>query len=81
MKFYSINNSDSGYCLKLSICSEKTPINSTVLNLMNNYLNHWHVLYVDNFYNSESLANLLYEKKTYIMGTLRYGRGGPKDLK
>ena len=34
-------------------------------------------LYMDNFYNSVGLFELLLEKKVYATGTLRFNRGEP----
>lgn len=52
-----------------------------VLNLMSNYLNAGHALYMDNFYNSFGLAKELLEANTYCTGTLRAGRKHtPKEI-
>lgn len=52
-----------------------------VLKLANNYLNNGHSIFMDNFYNSYSLAKKLLEKNTYCTGTLRAGRKeSPKDI-
>lgn len=42
--------------------------------LMEDYLNIGHSLYMDNFYNSVSLAENLLAKKTHVTGTLRANR-------
>ena len=81
MKFYCLNNSETGYCLKLLICSHKNSLENTIFNLLRDHFGFWHVLYVDNFYNSVDLAEKLYTKQVYLMGTIRYNRGGPKELK
>ena len=54
---------------------------SVVLSLMDGFLDIGHVLYMDNFYNSVSLAKELTLRSTYICGTLRSNRiGNPKEL-
>ncbi|CAH2003741.1 unnamed protein product [Acanthoscelides obtectus] len=45
-----------------------------VLYLMRNYLNAGHAVFMDNFYNSYSLAKKLLEVNTYCTGTLKAGR-------
>lgn len=47
-----------------------------VLNLLEDYLNGGHSLYVDNYYTSVNLARKLLNKKTYSTGTLRANRKG-----
>jgi len=52
-----------------------------VLDLMDGLLNQGRVLYMDNYYNSPTLAKLLYKQKTHVVGTLRMNRKGmPKNL-
>ncbi|XP_074039982.1 piggyBac transposable element-derived protein 4 [Leptinotarsa decemlineata] len=50
-------------------CSEQV-----VLDLMEPLLNAGRTLYVDNYYTSVNLANLLLERKTHLVGTLRNRR-------
>lgn len=45
-----------------------------VMTLMRPYLNNNHTLYLDNWYNSPSLAQLLYHNKTNCCGTVRKNR-------
>ena len=65
MKFYCLNNSETGYCLKLLICSHKSSLENTIMSLLRDHFDHWHVLYVDNFYNSVEIAENCM-KKRYI---------------
>lgn len=45
------------------------------------YLNKRHHLYMDNFYNTVDLSNILYNKKTYTTDTLRSNRKkNPKSI-
>lgn len=55
---------------------------NVVLHLMRNYWDKGHSLYMDNYYNSVTLARQLLEKNTYCTGTLRVGRKEtPEDVK
>lgn len=55
---------------------------NVVLNLMQDKLNCGHSLYMDNFYNSKSLAAKLLSNNTYCTGTLRMDRKYiPQDVK
>nr|XP_023027317.1 piggyBac transposable element-derived protein 4-like [Leptinotarsa decemlineata] len=52
-----------------------------VLDLMRNYLDSGHSLYLDNFYNSFELANELTNRRTYCTGTLNAKRkNNPKAV-
>ena len=81
MKFYCLNDSSTGYCFKLQICSHKSTIIETVDKLLEGFTGHWNILYTDNFYTSTELAEKLHKDQIYLIGTIRYNRGGPKDLK
>lgn len=63
------------YCGKgTNISSEDGPAHDVVKELMSNYLNKGHVVYVDNFYSSIKLAEDLYLEQTHLVGTLRSNR-------
>lgn len=48
---------------------------------MGNYLNKGYHLFIDNFFTSIPLAEYLYNKMTFITGTIRKNRAGlPKEL-
>ena len=70
------------YCGKSKILSDhRNHSTSVVLSLMDGFLDIGHVLYMDNFYNSVSLAKELTLRSTYICGTVRSNRiGNPKEL-
>nr|CAH7715996.1 unnamed protein product [Callosobruchus chinensis] len=54
---------------------------SVVKQLLQDYLGKGHILYIDNFYSSVSLAEYLLSEKTGMVGTLRANRRGtPKNL-
>lgn len=81
---------DSGYTCRFDLYTgqcrtienlEHTTLEHLVLNLMSGLMNQGRVLYMDNYYNSPSLANLVYQNKTHIVGTLRMNRQGePKEI-
>jgi len=52
-----------------------------ILSLMENYLNEWRTLIVDNFYTGLHIAHILLDNNTHIVGTLRkYVKNCPKDV-
>ncbi|KAG5864001.1 hypothetical protein JTB14_007635 [Gonioctena quinquepunctata] len=88
VKLYELCESD-GLVMKIKIyCgkSEKTDhdlghTTDVVLHLLEDYLDKGYTLYMDNFYNSVTLTNLLTTRKTYVCGTLRNKRkGNPRDV-
>ena len=51
------------------------------MKLMKPYLDKGHGLYMDNFYNSVGLSELLHNRKTHIIGTLKTNRkDNPKSI-
>lgn len=68
----------TGYTLKMKVYMGKgtgtddglSLASSVVMDLMSGYLDKGYVLYVDNFYTSVDLANLLLERKTHLVGTV-----------
>ncbi|CAL1300483.1 unnamed protein product [Larinioides sclopetarius] len=67
------------YCGKSELSSnDQNHSTSVVFSLMDGFLDIGHVLYMDNFYNSVSLAKQLTLRSTYVCGTLRLNR---KDQK
>ncbi len=80
MKFYVLAESTTGYILNLRIVGEQSSINDTVLSLCNNLEGKYRKLFMENFYNSYKLTQLLYERKIYCTGTLRHRRGSPENL-
>lgn len=51
-----------------------------VMMLLENYLNEGHSVYMDNFYNSVTLAEKLIDNRTYLTGTLRANRLRNPDI-
>lgn len=55
--------------------------NNVVLNLLKDYLDQVCTLVADNFYNNMELTNILLQRKTHNVGTLRINvKGIPKDV-
>lgn len=63
------------------ILLRKKKINETILSVLDPYLDLWHHVYQDNYYNSTSIAKTLLERKTRVCGTIRQSRGLPQCLK
>lgn len=87
IKFYELCSYD-GYVLNLDIYKgqgENGPDNNmtilerVVMKLMQPYVNKGYHLFMDNYYNSITLANRLLQNQTHVTGTLRSNRrGNPK---
>lgn len=74
--------SETGYICNFEIYTgEGKKLQETILSVLEPYLGSWHHIYVDNYYNSVSTAEILLEKKTLVCGTIRENRGLPKVLK
>lgn len=55
--------------------------NRVVLNLMKDYLDSGRTLVADNYYNNLELSNVLLERKTHTVGTLRkFVKGVPREI-
>ncbi|KAF7685914.1 hypothetical protein CDIK_3337 [Cucumispora dikerogammari] len=64
-------DSKTTYTLKFNIFRIGKTISETVLSLLKNYFGKNHIIYMDNYYNSIKLTELLFEKQVYTCGTLR----------
>ncbi|KAF7689945.1 PiggyBac transposable element-derived protein 4, partial [Cucumispora dikerogammari] len=79
MKFYIMADSKTSFVCSMSLYTGiSEPIKKTVKNLLINYTNKNHLLYMDNFYNSYDLCVELRNEGIYACGTLRPNRGQPK---
>lgn len=81
LKIYMLAESKTGFLLNMRICSISSTLTDITLEMMNNYKNLGHKLYMDNFYNSFKLCSRFKEIGVQVCGTLRERRGGPKNLK
>lgn len=82
IKLYILCEAKSGYVFNFSVYhGVGTTIKETVTSLIDPIKHCGYTVYMDNFYNSVSLADTLYhECGTHCCGTLRLPRGAPKDL-
>lgn len=89
IKFYELCSYD-GYVLNIDIYKgqgedgpdeDMSKIDSLVTKLLQPYVNKGYHLFMDNYYNSVTLANRLLQCQTHVTGTLRSNRrGNPKLL-
>ena len=72
----------SGYICNFKIYSgQGHRLQDTILQLLQPYLNIWHHVYMDNYYNSTDTAELLLRNQVRCCGTIRVNRGLPPILK
>lgn len=82
LKLYSCCESKSGYALKIQLYNgEKIILIDRVKSLLSEYNNLNYHVYFDNFYTSYGLIKELENVGFYCCGTMRDGRGGPKNFK
>ncbi|XP_050064919.1 piggyBac transposable element-derived protein 4-like [Aphis gossypii] len=89
IKFFELCD-PNGYVLNIEVYKGKnnyllpstnSKTDSLVLRLMDPYLCKGHSLFMDNYYNSTTLSELLLKKKTHTTGTLRINRkGNPEEV-
>ena len=71
-----VSESSTGYICNLEIYrSEETKLQETVLSVLQPYLDSWHHVYQDNYYNSVSTSGILLQNKIRVCGTIKENRG------
>ncbi|KAK4324284.1 hypothetical protein Pmani_005124 [Petrolisthes manimaculis] len=81
VKLYMLAESASGYIWNFKVYSGiSQPTTGTVLDLVEQLEGYGYRLYMDNYYNSVSLCQTLFDQKVFLCGTLRLAQGAPKDL-
>ncbi|KAF7688369.1 PiggyBac transposable element-derived protein 4 [Cucumispora dikerogammari] len=60
IKLYMLCDSKTGYTLKFNICSGGKSINETVLSLLENYFGKNYIIYMDNYYKTIKLTEMLF---------------------
>ncbi|KAF8770192.1 PiggyBac transposable element-derived protein like [Argiope bruennichi] len=75
LKFYVLSDAESGYILNMELYTGKlgdtdNSINSLMLRLCESYLDKGHTIYMDRFYSSPTLFDVLWFKKTLAVGTV-----------
>jgi hypothetical protein len=82
IKSYVLADSDTGYCWNMKpYAGVSSTIADTITNLLDRLAGHGHQLYMDNFYNSVKVTDILLNLKTHICGTMRANRGEPAAMK
>ena len=78
VKFFFVTESSTGYVLDFSIYSGVySTLRDTVFGLVDRFLNQGYHLFMDNYYNSVSLAQELHDAGIHCSGTLQLVRGAP----
>ena len=81
IKFFFVMESSTGYVLDFSIYSGVySTLRDTVFGLVDCFRNQGYHLFMDNYYNSVSLAQELYDAGIHCSSTLRLVRGAPTVL-
>ena len=81
VKFFFVTESSTGYVRDFSIYSGVYfTLRDTVFGLVDRFRNQGYHLFMDNYYNSVSLAQELYDAGIHCSGTLRLVRGAPTVL-
>ncbi|XP_064108750.1 piggyBac transposable element-derived protein 5-like isoform X1 [Macrobrachium nipponense] len=82
VKIFFITESNTGYVVDFSVYSGVfSTLRDTVFGLVDRFRNQGYHLFMDNYYNSVSLAQELYEAGVHVSGTIRLVRGAPNVLK
>ena len=83
IKFYFLCEAKSGYVLDCIVCGGVTStLQDIVFMLLSNHFQKGYHIFMDNFYNSVSvaLAEELYENSPHVSGSLQLVRGAPHSL-
>ena len=82
VKFLFITEANTGYIIDFAVYSGVfSTLRDTVFGLVDRFRSQGYHLFMDNYYNSMSLAQELYDAGIHISGTLRLVRGAPTVLK
>ena len=82
VKLFFLTESDTGYVIDFAVYSGVySTLRDTVFGLVGRFREQGYHLFMDNYYNSVSLAQELYDAGIYVSGTLRLVRGAPTVLK
>ena len=81
VKFFFVTESNTGYVIDFSVYSGVfSMLCDTVFGLVERFRNQGYHLFMDNYYNSVSLAQELFDGGIHVSGTLRLVRGAPAVL-
>jgi hypothetical protein len=74
-------DSATGYICNLEIyCGQSGSLQNTVQNLLQLFAGVGYIVYMDNFYNSVKLTQILQRKSVGVVGTMRKNHGIPKRM-
>lgn len=77
IKLYQASDSKTGYTMMFEIyCGIGGTTNSTVMRVMDRFLDNGHTLYMDRYYNSITLTEELLSRNTQVVGTVQTNRKG-----
>ena len=81
VKFFFVTESNTGYVIDFSIYSRVfSTLRDTVFGLVERFRNQGYHLFMDNYYNSVSLAQELFDEGIHVSGTLWLVRGAAAVL-
>ena len=82
VKFYFLCEAVSGYVCNFSVYrGVSQSLHDVVFGLLGGLMGKGYHVYMDNFYNSVTLAKELYAERVHCTGTLRLQRGAPPTLR
>ncbi|KAM3850406.1 piggyBac transposable element-derived protein 4-like [Diretmus argenteus] len=82
IKSYILCDSTNGYCYSMKpYCGTYSTLQDTVSFLVDGLEGFGYRLWMDNFYNSESMCRLLLSLQMHSAGTLRVNRGEPPSIR
>ncbi|KAM3837991.1 piggyBac transposable element-derived protein 4-like [Diretmus argenteus] len=82
IKNYILCDSTNGYCYSMKpYCGTYSTLQDTVSFLIDGLEGFGYRLWMDNFYNSESMCRLLLSLQMHSAGTLRVNRGEPPSIR
>ena len=82
IKAYILADSTSGYCWNMDIYhQQKKAVKKTVEGLLTHTCKGlWHLLYMDNYYNSVEVSEALLAQKIHTIRTMRCHSGEPPKI-
>ena len=82
LKFFFLCESSTGYVSDFVMYSGiYSSLEDTVFKLLDRFVGQGYHVFMDNYYNSVSLAQKMYDRGIHLSGTLRLARGAPAVLK
>lgn len=81
MKVYMLCDAETGYILRMvPYIGDSKSVETIITELSEPYFGKWHTIYMDRFFTSPTIADLLWIKDTRLVGTVMANRRGlPQD--